>query len=96
MRNSIKEIRKKLKMSQSVFATAIGVGKSAISNYEYGYREPNRKTALKLIKLASSKGIRISLEEIYGFAGGELRPDIYPREGVAPTSEGVSQKEGAE
>lgn len=44
----IKELRKKNKITQSDLAKKIGIGKSAISNYESGYRMPKQDLLFKL------------------------------------------------
>lgn len=46
--NKIKELRKREKITQDELAKKIGIGKSAISNYESGYRMPKQDLLFKL------------------------------------------------
>ncbi|MEB7428337.1 helix-turn-helix domain-containing protein [Enterococcus faecalis] len=46
--NKIKELRKRDKITQGELAKKIGIGKSAISNYESGYRMPKQDLLFKL------------------------------------------------
>lgn len=47
----LKELRKKLKMSQTEFATAIGMMQQQYSRYEKGEREPQLKHIRKICKV---------------------------------------------
>lgn len=60
----IKEIREKLKMSQQELGEAVGVGQTAISNYEVGDRIPDVPVAIKLRDLAVKNKIKVSLEDL--------------------------------
>lgn len=46
--NKIKELRKRDKITQQELAEKIGIGKSAISNYESGYRMPKQDLLFNL------------------------------------------------
>jgi len=72
-KNPIKIIRDRLGLTQGEMATAIGFRReTTVSNYENGYRTPDPRTAYKIINLAGSKNIKITLEDIYP-------PDIYTK-----------------
>lgn len=47
----IKELRKKHKITQDDLAKKLGIGKSAISNYESGYRMPKQDLLFKLANI---------------------------------------------
>jgi transcriptional regulator with XRE-family HTH domain len=65
MNDVIKEIRLKLGMTQGSFAEAIGIGQSAVANYEAGYRKPEPNTVYAIIDLAKNAGIEKKLEDFY-------------------------------
>lgn len=68
MENGIKKIRRKLGLTQSAFANAIGKTQSAVANYEAEgphKRTPDIGTAWEIIELAKKHGQRTSLEDIY-------------------------------
>lgn len=44
MKDRIKEIRKEAGLTQTEFATALGLGRQAVAFYEGGYREPTGPT----------------------------------------------------
>lgn len=72
-KNPIKSIREQLGLTQGQMAKGIGFRReTTVSNYENGYRTPDPRTAYKIIKLADSKNIKITLEDIYP-------PDIYTK-----------------
>lgn len=48
MKNRIKELRKKKKLTLTELASEVGVAMSTMSNYELGNREPNNEMLLKL------------------------------------------------
>lgn len=71
----IKEIRTKMGLSQKEFAAKLGVGQTALSNWELGKREPDLETlnvisrisgvSLNKIADATSKTSQISYAEYY-------------------------------
>lgn len=63
--SAIKSLRLKLGLSTADLAEAIGVTNVAIYYLESQQRKPSRKTAYKLIDFAASKGVRVTLEEVY-------------------------------
>jgi len=50
-KNEITEVRRKLKMTQTQFATAFGISVSTLRNWEQGHRNPTG-AAITLIKVA--------------------------------------------
>ena len=46
--NRLKEIRKERNFTQKNVADHLGIAERAYQNYEYGKREPNLKTLIKL------------------------------------------------
>lgn len=65
MKNNIKEIRKKLRMSQEELAEALGLeSASSISHYENNIRRPRLSVCYQLLDLARGKGLKIKLEDI--------------------------------
>lgn len=62
---NFKKLRIDLEMSQIEMAESIGVNRVTISGYETGRKLPSIGTAHKIIKLAHSKGIKFTLEDIY-------------------------------
>jgi len=62
----IKEIRSTLGKTQVEFASLIGVGQSAVANWEAGNgRVPHHSYALKIVEEARKAGLKVSLEQIY-------------------------------
>lgn len=60
---SLKELRKKKNLTQDEVAIAIGVKRSALSNYENGIREPNNEILRKLASFYST-----SVENLLGWS----------------------------
>lgn len=56
----IREIRERARMSQAVFALALNVTTSLVSQWERGAKKPSGPS-LKLLSLASSRGIEAIL-----------------------------------
>jgi putative transcriptional regulator len=56
----IRQIREAARMSQAVFAQALNVGVSLVSQWERGERKPSGPS-LKLLSLADQKGIDVIL-----------------------------------
>jgi putative transcriptional regulator len=54
--NAIRSIRSKARMSQAVFATALNVSTSLVSQWERGEKKPSGPS-LKLLALVKNKGI---------------------------------------
>ena len=52
----IKALRRRLRVSQPVFAVYLGVTKSTVSQWEQGVKKP-RGSALRLLDLADRKGL---------------------------------------
>ncbi len=50
-KNEITDVRRKLKMTQTQFATAFGISVSTLRNWEQGHRNPTG-AAITLIKVA--------------------------------------------
>ena len=47
-------------------ADMIGKTKSCISNYENGYRKIPVDTAISIIKVAATCGVKFTLDQLYG------------------------------
>jgi transcriptional regulator with XRE-family HTH domain len=62
--NSISALRKALEMTQTDFGEAVGVGQTAVSNYEKSIRVPQRYVAVRMKKLALIHGHDVSLESL--------------------------------
>jgi len=67
--NSIHRIRTSLSATQQQLSAVLGVGQTAISQYENGGCDPSLDVARKLIKFAEQRGVKLTLEAI--FAGDE-------------------------
>ena len=65
--NTIKAIRERLKLSQEAMGESIGCSQGNVSLYERGQTVPP-DTGKKLIELARSHGLELSLDQIYGLA----------------------------
>jgi putative transcriptional regulator len=65
MINSIKTIRKKLKLSQGELAAKLGRSQSCISHYERGERDVDVCTAKAIVSLARKHGHPCSLDSIF-------------------------------
>ena len=65
MMNFIRKTRKSLGLTGAELSKEVGVLPSSISNYECGYRIPNRDTALKLRDYFISEGVHCSLDDFY-------------------------------
>ena len=63
--NSISQIRGRLGVTQSALANALGVSQGNISHYERGQGVPP-EVAKRLISYASSMGMALSFDDIYG------------------------------
>ncbi|MDC6133684.1 helix-turn-helix transcriptional regulator [Burkholderia gladioli] len=63
--NSLLQVRKRLSLTQRDLSVALGVGQSAISQYECGACDPSIEVSRKLIEVARNRGVSITLDEIY-------------------------------
>jgi DNA-binding transcriptional regulator YiaG len=61
----IREIRKKLNLSQAALSHMIGVNQSQLSQCELGIKTLSVKAGKKLIKVAKHYGLNYHLEFIY-------------------------------
>ncbi len=64
-KSSVGKLRYQLKMTQQVFAKAVAINEGQISLYESGKVNPSIKTMIKMIELASTQGISITLDQFY-------------------------------
>ena len=62
--NAVKLCRKRLNLTQSALAAALGVSQGNVSFYEQG-QTLSPAVAAKLIEFAASRGVAITYEEIY-------------------------------
>ncbi|AZY50106.1 XRE family transcriptional regulator [Bordetella avium] len=70
--NSIRRIRIGAGLSQAQLAAELGVGQSAVSQYETGAIRPGIDQARRLVALAAKAGLRISLDQVY-----ERQPPVH-------------------
>ncbi|WP_408636922.1 helix-turn-helix transcriptional regulator [Paraburkholderia sp. RL17-368-BIF-A] len=63
--NSVSTIRKRLELSQHDLSVLLGVGQSAVSQYENDGCDPSVKVARKIVELAASRGIVITIAEVF-------------------------------
>lgn len=63
--NKISEYRKKNKISQKQLAARVGVGPSAIGNYEVGIREVNTQIAWKIVDSLNQLGANCSFDDVF-------------------------------
>jgi len=75
--NSIQSIRVRLGVTQSAFGIGIGVTQGNVSHYENGQKMPPH-VAERLIAFASTLGVTLTYDEIYG-AAQRTAPDHPPR-----------------
>ncbi len=64
-KSPIKLVRLKMGISQASFAKMLNLSRSAVAFYESDERFPKKSTAYKLIDIAKSRGIHVTLEDIY-------------------------------
>ena len=62
---NIRKIREKLGMTQVDFAQSILVKQAAISKYELNITKPSWEVAKRIVELAKSKKIKITLNDIF-------------------------------
>lgn len=63
--NAILNIRKRLSVSQVGLSHELGVTQSLISQYENGMCHPSLRVARRLVDIAKSRGIDLTLDAIY-------------------------------
>ncbi|RZD14312.1 MAG: XRE family transcriptional regulator [Candidatus Acidulodesulfobacterium ferriphilum] len=61
----LKELRQSIGFSQTSLAKELGISKTAISYIETGRRRPPLGIALRLIIFFGSKGIKLTIDDIY-------------------------------
>ncbi len=61
----IRELRQSIGFSQASLAKELGISKTAISHIETGKRRLPLNIALRLIIFFGSKGIKLSLDDMY-------------------------------
>ena len=64
--NILIKLRKDAGYTQAELANLLGMGKSAISNYESGFRTPENETLIKLSKI-----FNVSIETLLGVSSSE-------------------------
>ena len=72
--NNLKSVRKWLNVTQGEIADGIGCTAGNVGHYERGQTLPP-EMARKLITFATSKGLQIGFDHIYGAAELPERPD---------------------
>lgn len=65
--NQVKAIRELLGVTQTTLGDGIGCTQANIGHYEKGQTVPV-EAAKKLIDFAATKGVRLSLDQVYGLA----------------------------
>lgn len=60
----VREFRKFLRLSQTEFGELLGVGQTAISNYESGDRPLDRDVETRLLELAEKKGYPLTVFDL--------------------------------
>lgn len=63
--NNIKAIRERLDLTQQALADGIGCTQGNVGNYERGQMLPP-DMALKVIAFAASKGVTLTMGQVYG------------------------------
>lgn len=65
--NQVKAIRELLGVTQTTLGDGIGCTQANVGHYEKGQTVPV-EAAKKLIDFAATKGVRLSLDQVYGLA----------------------------
>jgi DNA-binding XRE family transcriptional regulator len=65
MKNNLKSVRKRLGLTQSGLALAVGVSQGNISHCETQRQELSPEIAVAVVRLAKNNGVHISLDDIY-------------------------------
>lgn len=73
--NQVKAIRELLGVTQTTLGDGIGCTQANVGHYEKGQSVPV-EAAKKLIDFAATKGVRLSLDQVYGLAN---LPAVKPR-----------------
>lgn len=63
--NKIREIRKRLNISQESLAKGLNISQGAISHYELGRRDVDLSTCRKITKFFVVKGINVSIDDVF-------------------------------
>ena len=63
--NNVQTIRKRLGLSQSAFADAIGVTQGNVSHIESGDQEVMPYLARRIISMAAERGVSVTFDDIY-------------------------------
>ncbi|MFG6159656.1 helix-turn-helix transcriptional regulator [Halomonas sp. 1390] len=61
----IRSLRAKAGMTQKELGEACGLGQSTIGNYEAGIRAPSLEVAQKIIEAVRSRGVDVSIEDLF-------------------------------
>ncbi|TDX29133.1 putative transcriptional regulator [Modicisalibacter xianhensis] len=61
----LKELREKACLTQTELGKATGLGQTAISNYESGYRTPDLNKVGRIVAVLRAKGVPVTLEDIF-------------------------------
>ena len=67
--NDILSIRKRLGLQQVEFAEAIGVSQGNVSHYETERNDPSPDVGLRVVALAKSRGVLVTLEDVFAAPG---------------------------
>jgi DNA-binding transcriptional regulator YiaG len=62
--NPYKELRDRLGMTQQTFGHLLGFDQAAISHYETGRRNPNKTTIDRMIAVAETKGVNLTMPDV--------------------------------
>lgn len=65
MNEVLKDLRLKLKMSQTDFAKAVGTSQASVSLFETGKFYPKKNCAHRILELAKEHNIELHLEDLY-------------------------------
>lgn len=62
---TIKCLRKNLHMTQKEFAISLESSQTAISEYESGVKTPSLRVAQRILRLAKSNRVKLTLDDIF-------------------------------
>ena len=65
MSSPVREIRRKLGLSQAELAKALDISQGAVSHFERGC-SPSADTAKKIVAIARKAGVDVTMDWIYG------------------------------
>jgi putative transcriptional regulator len=83
--NPIKQLRKRLGVTQTALATGIGVSQANVSFYESGQQMPPN-VAQRLITYAHGLGHTVTYDDIYGVPPVPRRRRASDQQGAEPSS----------